>query len=67
VVGTSAMKRRRGKGVSAVAEMDMVPQEITKHGYPEGAYLLNSEIYVGVRWSFLRLRSHMLTRRSMPE
>lgn len=61
------MKRRRGKGVSAVAEMDMVPQEITKHGYPEGAYLLSSEIYVGVCVFSLRLYSHALTWRSMAE
>jgi hypothetical protein len=42
-------KRRKGKGVSAVAEMDMTPQEITKHGYSEDAFLLNSMIYIGVR------------------
>jgi hypothetical protein len=41
-------KRRKGKGGSAVAEMDAIPQEITKHGYSEKAFLLNSMIYLGV-------------------
>jgi hypothetical protein len=67
VVGTSSAKRRRGKGVSAMAEMDSIPQEITKHGYPEGAFLLNSEIYVGVCWFVLRLHVALLTRHSTVE
>jgi hypothetical protein len=41
-------KQRRGKGASAVAGLDTMPQEITKHGYPDGAFLLNSGIYIGV-------------------
>jgi hypothetical protein len=41
-------KPRRGKGVSAVAGLDTTPQDITKHGYPDGAFLLNSGIYIGV-------------------
>jgi hypothetical protein len=28
--------------------MDTVPQEITKHGYSEKAFLLNGLIYIGV-------------------
>jgi hypothetical protein len=44
----AAGKQRRGKGVSAVAELDLTPQDITKHGYPEGTFLLNSGIYAGV-------------------
>jgi hypothetical protein len=35
IVEPSSGKRWKGKGISAVAELDMVPQEITKHGYPE--------------------------------
>jgi hypothetical protein len=41
-------RQRRGKGVSAVAELDSTPQDITKHGYPGEAFLLNSGIYIGV-------------------
>jgi hypothetical protein len=48
VVESSSGRKRRGKGGSAVAEMDQTPQDITKHGYPERAFLLNSEIYIGV-------------------
>jgi hypothetical protein len=44
-----AGRQRRGKGVSAVAELDSTPQGITKHGYPDEAYLLNGGIYIGVR------------------
>jgi hypothetical protein len=44
-------KRRKAKASSAVSELDMTPQAVTKHGYPEGAYLLNSKIYIGVRFS----------------
>jgi hypothetical protein len=49
VVDLPSAKRRRGKGGSAVSEMDMTPQAITKHGYSGDAYLLNSRIYIGVR------------------
>jgi hypothetical protein len=42
-------KRHKAKASSAVSELDMTPQAVTKHGYPEGAYLLNSKIYIGVR------------------
>lgn len=48
VVEPTPGKRRKGKGGSAVAEMDTVPQEITKHGYSEKAFLLNGLIYIGV-------------------
>jgi hypothetical protein len=41
-------KQRKGKGASAVAELDMTPQDITKHGYPNDAFLLNGGIYIGV-------------------
>jgi hypothetical protein len=44
-------KRRKAKASSAVSELDMTPQAVTKHGYPEGAYLLNRKIYLGVRLS----------------
>jgi hypothetical protein len=46
-----SVKRRKAKGSSAVSELDLIPQAVTKHGYPEGAYLLNSKIYTGVRIS----------------
>jgi hypothetical protein len=48
VVEPSSGKRRKGKGGSAVAGMDSIPQEITKHGYSEKAFLLNGLIYIGV-------------------
>jgi hypothetical protein len=44
----SAGRRRKAKGSSAVSEMDLTPQAVTKQGYPEEAYLLNSKIYIGV-------------------
>jgi hypothetical protein len=46
-------KQRRGKGGSAVAGLDLTPQDITKHGYPADAFLLNSGIYIGVSASQL--------------
>jgi hypothetical protein len=49
VLEPPAGKRRKGKGSSAVSELDLTPQAVTKHGYPEDAYLLNSRIYIGVR------------------
>jgi hypothetical protein len=48
VVESSSGKRRKGKGASAVAELDMVLQGILKHGYSEEAFLLNGLVYVGV-------------------
>jgi hypothetical protein len=48
-VEAPSAKRRKVKGSSAVSELDLTPQPVTKHGYPEGAYLLNSKIYIGVR------------------
>jgi hypothetical protein len=48
-VEPSSAKRRKAKASSAVSELDMTPQAVTKHGYPEGAFLLNSKIYIGVR------------------
>jgi hypothetical protein len=49
VVEQPSAKRRKPKGSSAVSELDLTPQAVTKHGYPEEAYLLNSKIYIGVR------------------
>jgi hypothetical protein len=49
VAEPSSGKRRKGKGASTVAGLDMVPQDVTKHGYPEDAFLLNGLIYIGVR------------------
>ena len=49
VVEPTPGKRRKGKGGSAVAAMDMIPQEITNHGYLEKVFLLNSLIYIRVR------------------
>jgi hypothetical protein len=53
VVEPPSAKHRKAKGSSAVSELDLTPQAVTKHGYPEGAYLLNSKIYIGVRISLL--------------
>jgi hypothetical protein len=40
VVEPPSAKCRKGKGGSAVSEMDMTPQAITKYGYSGEAYLL---------------------------
>jgi hypothetical protein len=48
-------KRRKAKASSAVSELNLTPQAVTKHGYPEGAYLLNSKIYIGVCSFSLRI------------
>jgi hypothetical protein len=47
-VEPSSGRHWKCKGASAVAELDQTPQEITKHGYSEHAFLLNSMIYIGV-------------------
>jgi hypothetical protein len=49
VLEPPAGRRRKPKGSSAVSELDLIPQAVTKQGYPEEAYLLNGKIYIGVR------------------
>jgi hypothetical protein len=48
LVESTSGKRQKGKNVSAIAKLDMPPQDISKHGYLEDAFLLNSMIYLGV-------------------
>ncbi|KAF8519283.1 hypothetical protein JB92DRAFT_2828491 [Gautieria morchelliformis] len=40
-------QRRKGWANVQVAELDKIPQLVAKHGYPEHAYLLGWNIYVG--------------------